>query len=363
MWHSLSAQEPDINVIGSQTLPNIADPLNSQGVIAAAPSSTPHSKWVNEFALSKSLSRHEHPGRVWFCPRRGFDLHHAYMYYMHYSEDAWAIRFLVTAVWILSTLHFSFMCHFLYYYLIINYGVPMSFLYVVWSLPASILMHAFVATAVQCFFVHQIYHLCRPQVKWWVTAPMMLSVLAGTGVGVATAILKFLNTETSVSTQLSSHIGTPALVIYMLSEILIAVSLCTLLYDNDSRSTFPSTKRLLNTLIIYAVNRCLLILLITIAELATDIRQLESWTMALDFICQGLYSNTLLASLNTRQYLRAQTSYTVSDLRIRTVNFAKLSKLEGHVESSEDGSRRSGKFEDAVIDITADPALRKEAEV
>ncbi|KAI6104619.1 hypothetical protein EV401DRAFT_2214250 [Pisolithus croceorrhizus] len=301
----------------------------------------------------------------------------AYMYYMHYSEDAWAIRFLVTAVWILSTLHFSFMCHFLYYYLIINYGVPMSFLYVVWFvylsvsklhpvdeiLQASILMHAFVATAVQCFFVHQIYHLCRPQVKWWVTAPMMLSVLAGTGVGVATAILKFLNTETSVSTQLSSHIGTPALVIYMLSEILIAVSLCTLLYDNDSRSTFPSTKRLLNTLIIYAVNRCLLILLITIAELATDIRQLESWTMALDFICQGLYSNTLLASLNTRQYLRAQTSYTVSDLRIRTVNFAKLSKLEGHVESSEDGSRRSGKFEDAVIDITADPALRKEAEV
>ncbi|KAI6107870.1 hypothetical protein EV401DRAFT_2001219 [Pisolithus croceorrhizus] len=149
----------------------------------------------------------------------------------------------------------------------------------------------------------------------------------------------------------------------MLSEILIAVSLCTLLYDNDQCPTFPSTKRLLNALIIYVVNRCLLILLITIAEFATDVRQLESWTMALDFICQGLYSNTLLASLNTRQYLRAQASYTVSDLRIRTVNFAKLSKLEGHVESSEDGSRRSGKFEDVVIDITADPALRKEAEV
>ncbi|KAI6143173.1 hypothetical protein EDD17DRAFT_1768927 [Pisolithus thermaeus] len=260
---------------------------------------------------------------------------------MHYSEDVWAIRFLVTAVWILSTLHLSFMCHFLYYYLITNYGIPMSFLYVVW-------------------FVYLSISKLDP-------VDEILQVIAGINsdawAGVATAILKFLNTETSVSTEISSHIGTPALAIYMLSEILIVVSLCTLLYDNDARSTFPSTKRLLGTLIIYAVNRCLLILLITIAELATDVRQLESWTMALDFICQGLYSNTLLASLNTRQYLRAQASCTVSDLRIRTVNFAKLSKLERNVESSEDGSSRSGKFEEAVIGITADPALRKEAEV
>ncbi|KAI6107479.1 hypothetical protein EDD16DRAFT_1523281 [Pisolithus croceorrhizus] len=253
---------------------------------------------------------------IWYSNSPGVS--YAYMYYMHYSEDAWAIRFLVTAVWILSTLHFSFMCHFLYYYLIINYGVPMSFLYVVWFVYLSVSKLHPVDEILQVIasINSDASSSCTKYitVKWWVTAPMMLSVLAGTGVGV----------------------GTPALVIYMLSEILIAVSLCTLLYDNDSRSTFPR--------------------LITIAELATDIRQLESWTMALDFICQG-------SSLNTRQYLRAQTSYTVSDLRIRTVNFAKLSKLEGHVESSEDGSRRSGKFEDAVIDITADPALRKEAEV
>ncbi|KAI6095196.1 hypothetical protein EDD16DRAFT_1680168, partial [Pisolithus croceorrhizus] len=31
------------------------------------------------------------------------------------------------------------------------------------------------------FFVYQIYRLCRPQVKWWVTTPTMLSVLAGNG--------------------------------------------------------------------------------------------------------------------------------------------------------------------------------------
>ncbi|KAI6100097.1 hypothetical protein EV401DRAFT_2032073 [Pisolithus croceorrhizus] len=61
-----------------------------------------------------------------------------YVYYMNYSDDALVIRVLVTAVWILSTLHFSFMCHFLYYYLVTNYGIPTSLLYMVWSLPVCI---------------------------------------------------------------------------------------------------------------------------------------------------------------------------------------------------------------------------------
>ncbi|KAI6163247.1 hypothetical protein EDD17DRAFT_1572162 [Pisolithus thermaeus] len=41
-----------------------------------------------------------------------------YVYYMHYPEDAAIIKFLVAAIWILDTLHVSFMCHALYYYLV-----------------------------------------------------------------------------------------------------------------------------------------------------------------------------------------------------------------------------------------------------
>ncbi|KAI6156407.1 hypothetical protein EDD17DRAFT_1877639 [Pisolithus thermaeus] len=278
---------------------------------------------------------------------------------MHYSDDASTIRFLVTGIWILDTLRFSFVCHFLYYYLITNYGIPTSLLYMIWSLPASVLVHAILATAVQCFFVHQIYCLCRPQVKWWVTVPIMLSVLAAAGVGMAAAILEFLKSETSLSMQISYHIGIPTLAIYMLAEILITVSLCALLYENGSRSAFPRMKRLLNTLIIYAVNRCFLMLLVTIGELATDVSHLEAWTIALDFIGQGLYPNSLLASLNARQYLRTEALSTVSDPRISAVDFAKGSKLHEHAEGSDDGTGRFRVREEAVIDITANPSVNK----
>ncbi|KAI6154518.1 hypothetical protein EDD17DRAFT_1630420, partial [Pisolithus thermaeus] len=50
-------------------------------------------------------------------------------------------------------------CHVLYYYLIINYGVPTSLGYSVW------------------FFAHAIHSLCQPQVRWFVTTPIILLVL------------------------------------------------------------------------------------------------------------------------------------------------------------------------------------------
>lgn len=77
---------------------------------------------------------------------------------MHYSDDASALKFLVTVIWILDTIHFSFMGHILYYYLITSYGVPTSLEYIIWSIPASILVNVFVISIVQCFFLRQIYH-------------------------------------------------------------------------------------------------------------------------------------------------------------------------------------------------------------
>ncbi|KIK13562.1 hypothetical protein PISMIDRAFT_688574, partial [Pisolithus microcarpus 441] len=49
----------------------------------------------------------------------GVTILQTYMYFMHYSEDASATKFLVVAVWwVLDTLHISFICHALYHYLV-----------------------------------------------------------------------------------------------------------------------------------------------------------------------------------------------------------------------------------------------------
>ncbi|KAI6104335.1 hypothetical protein F5141DRAFT_1293255, partial [Pisolithus sp. B1] len=242
---------------------------------------------------------------------------------------------------ILDTIHVSFTCHVLYHYLIINYGVPTSLGYTVWSLSASPILNVCVISAVQLFFAHAIHSLCRPQVRWFVTAPIILLILVHFGfdmVTVATtyskrsshlprntdSVRRFVNIDVGELQGIRFYGVIPAAAATALAEILIAVSLCVLLYDSGSGFASSGTKRLLNTLIIYAVNRCLLNLLVTIAALATVIEAQNAWSTALTLIIGSLYANSFLASLNSQKRLRPQDSKTESlaDERVSAIHFA-----------------------------------------
>ncbi|KAI6126114.1 hypothetical protein EDD16DRAFT_1724441 [Pisolithus croceorrhizus] len=328
-----------------------------------------------------------------------------YVYYMHYSEDDSIIKFIVAAVWVLDTLHVAFMCHVLYYYLITNYGVLMSLEYVVWSFPASIMVNTLVITMVQSFFAHKIYHLCRHKVRWLVTAPIILLLVAQLGISgdvstgfgtaretnssnqdAATAVVTFLNNAVTYAAYIRFYTATPALATALLAEVFNTVSLCVLLYERGSRSAVPRTKRLLNTLIVYAVNRCVLTLLVVIAEVTMvrmtyckttmalstffqDANDIVAWTMALTWLSPKLYANSLLASLNTRQHLRSQVSGLESDQRVNAVRFASPPKLSGDTGSSKGGVQQFDECKVTVIDIATRGAfdeattLRREAEL
>ncbi|KIK13256.1 hypothetical protein PISMIDRAFT_688877 [Pisolithus microcarpus 441] len=290
----------------------------------------------------------------------GVTILQTYMYFMHYSEDASATKFLVVAVCILDTLHISFICHALYHYLITNYAVLTSLEYIVWSLPASLLVNLLVVGAVQCYFAHKIYHLCRPQVGWLVTAPIILFLLTHFAFGVAVVVLTFANDEFSFLPKIRFSALIPCSAALVLVEVLITLSLCILLYDNRSHSAFPRTKCLLNTLIIYAVNRCLLTLLVALGELTSLVDNQDIWAMGLDFNIGKLYVNSFLASLNTRQYLRSQVSGLKPDLVINNpVHFENFPKLPGDEETANGGKMHREGHEVSVIDTTAVPALDK----
>ncbi|KAI6006488.1 hypothetical protein F5J12DRAFT_94630 [Pisolithus orientalis] len=284
-----------------------------------------------------------------------------YVYYMHDSADSSIIKFIVAAVWILDSLHVAFMCHALYYYLITNYGIPSSLEFVVWSFPASLLGNLSVITIVQLFFAHKIYYLCRRRVRWLVTAPIILLVIAHLGFGMAIVILTLINNETSSVSQARFYSATPAAATVVLAEVLITASLCILLYESGSRSAFPRTKRMLDTLIIYAVNRCLLTLVVAIAEVSVDVSNYTAWVIGFDFIIGKLYANSLLASLNTREHLRSQGQGpgTETDVRIDAVHFANLQQLSEDTQSSKDGERHSEVRDAAVINIGAVPVRDK----
>ncbi|KAI6158492.1 hypothetical protein EDD17DRAFT_1899358 [Pisolithus thermaeus] len=167
-----------------------------------------------------------------------------------------------------------------------------------------------------------------------------------------TSSLRLVNEETSVVKQIRFYAATPFVAAFALAEVLITTSLCVLLYDSGTRSSFSSTKRILTTLIIYAVNRCILVLVVALAELITTVELQSAWSMAIDFVIGK-------STLNSRQHLRSQGSTTESNEGVHVVHFTNTSKPSEEIKSSEDGERHIGVHEGAVIDITADLPLEK----
>ncbi|KAI6104600.1 hypothetical protein EV401DRAFT_1893290 [Pisolithus croceorrhizus] len=296
-------------------------------------------------------------------PYCGYGLRHTYVYYMHYSEDTSVIKLTVAAI-----------CE----YLITNYGNLLSLEYVVWfvclpfhnyfplmrqgrSFPVSLVANLFVVTMVQFLSpqgeVDEVGGDCSNH---------SIDTISTSSFGIWCGLV---NSQASAVSRARFYSATPAVSAVVLAEILITTSLCVLLYDSGSRSAVPRTKRLLNTLIIYAVNRCLLTLLVTIAQLVVDANDQSAWTMGLDFIGGKLYANSLLASLNTRQHLRSQGSRPESGVHVNAIHFANLPKLSEDERSSKDRERYFEAREGAVLDITTVPvhdripALRGEGEV
>ncbi|KAI5982513.1 hypothetical protein EDD15DRAFT_115410 [Pisolithus albus] len=292
----------------------------------------------------------------------GFTL--TYVYYMHCSEDALIMQSIVAVIWILETLHVSFMCHVLYYYLITNYGNPTSLEYGVWSFPASVLVNSLVIITTQFFFAHKIYHLCRRrQLRWLLISPIVLFILAYFGFATGTAVAMLVNNVLAFAAETKFYTSAPAAFAVVLAEVLITVSLCILLYDGSSRSPFPRTKRLLKALIVYAVNRCLLTLIVTIAQatVVTDANNSIALVIALEFIVGKLYANSLLASLNVREHLQSQDSSRASDLRSNAIYLGNLPRIPD-MDTSRDGTKGVRDCEMAVrVNITTEQVFDKAA--
>ncbi|KAL4073585.1 hypothetical protein J3A83DRAFT_4229728 [Scleroderma citrinum] len=229
---------------------------------------------------------------------------------MNYPDDGVGVKLCVMIVWVLDTLHVSLMCHALYYYLISDYGIVSTLGDSVWSLFASVAVNLCIACVVQAFFTVRIFYLCHRRLRWLVTIPIIVAVLVHLGFGIETVV--FLSTKgrfnLSSFSQLALYSVAPSAAI-VISDVLITIALCVLLRKYISHVVSSRIRRLINTLVIYAINRCLLTSLAAIAEVTVwSVDPNSSWYTAIDFTIGKLYTNSLLASLNSRNYLHNQES-------------------------------------------------------
>ncbi|KAF9458310.1 hypothetical protein BDZ94DRAFT_1240102 [Collybia nuda] len=264
-----------------------------------------------------------------------------YFYFGNYPKDGIDVKLQVSLVWILDTVQTILVSLAMYHYLITNYANPFALAVGHWSLnvcficleKVSVALNVTIAFFVQCFFTVRIFRLSPPKIKWWLSSVIALVVFGHFCFGIETVVfLKTLTDFQRLLKELQFIAATPFAALAALSDILIAASLCVLLHG--SRTGFRSTNAIVTTLIIYAINRCLLTSVVAVAEVIVfAVSPNNLWFLAIDFVIGKLYANSLLATLNSRNAVRTAAGSTAQNVPVSNIGFY------DHDGTSEEDSR------------------------
>ncbi|KIM37755.1 hypothetical protein M413DRAFT_448271 [Hebeloma cylindrosporum] len=263
-------------------------------------------------------------GALMSCMMYGLTSLQTYFYYTTYPKDRPELKALVFWVWTLDTMHTVIISITMYHYLVLSYFKPVLLGMIHWSVPTGLLVNSFTAFTVNWFFLGRIFRLSSKRFRWWITTITGIMSVAHFAFALTTFALIFQIKETAglmKSDALRIYAVTPLGVTSLLSNLLITAALCYLLHGN--RTGFKKTDLMVSKLIMYAIHRCLLIFLGSLAELLSfKLLPNTMWFLAIDFIYGKLYANALLATLNGRTSIRSAESKAASDtVHLSEINF------------------------------------------
>ncbi|KDR70469.1 hypothetical protein GALMADRAFT_144753 [Galerina marginata CBS 339.88] len=258
----------------------------------------------------------------------------AWHYFNTYSDRP-IIKYTVGALVALEMLHLAVSIHALYFFLITNYLNPLALLQNVWSLnvyslivlPLSWTMlmdytkdyirHHLIVLLVHLSYAMRIYHVSGKK-KVIALAIGFVSLIHCALGWVVVAVLQNLAFQRPV---LSEMLTKAVLASAIPIDVIIAYTLCYYLHTN--RSGMKQTDRLINRLMMYTINCGVLTSILDIVTLALLIaRPMDLLFFAVSQVLATVYSNSLLATLNSRKRLKPnEESNGVSSIALVTMNF------------------------------------------
>ncbi|KLO13109.1 hypothetical protein SCHPADRAFT_940681 [Schizopora paradoxa] len=209
----------------------------------------------------------------------GFTTLQTYLYFSYYPNDNGRLKIFVATLWILETLHIIFVNQFLYIYLIINFGEPLALLRGHWTLRTSVLLNVIIAAFVQIFFTTRIHLLSK---NYILSGVLGFFILAHIAFGIETVVRIFERTLFTELRKIKFNSAVPLSISTVVPDVLISASLCYYLKSKKDGT--------------YAASVAELVLLLVLPN--------SFAYMAVDFCLGKLFANALLATLNTRNYIR-----------------------------------------------------------
>ncbi|KAF7359728.1 hypothetical protein MVEN_00697400 [Mycena venus] len=233
-----------------------------------------------------------------------------YIYYSRFPEDPVILKALVAFVWVCEVAHAICIAHALYQFTILDFGHPERvFSRLPVSLDTAILFSAVIEQSVLGFFSFRIYTLSK---KPYI--PILIFLI--TSVRLVASLVTFIVTLRLPSLQsYTAHWGWLSIAQWcasVVNDVLTTAALVVLLY-NQRTSAQRKTVALVDKIIVWTIETGMLTSASTIFMMAFYLTMKERMIWLAAFVVSArMYSNSLLASLNSREALRLMNDIQVS---------------------------------------------------
>ncbi|KAF8194394.1 hypothetical protein K438DRAFT_818898 [Mycena galopus ATCC 62051] len=228
-----------------------------------------------------------------------------YTYYCHFRQDSLKVKAFVAFVYLCEVAHAICLAHALYIVTISDYDLPVLERVggaVPKSFPPSVLLSGIIGGSVQSFFAFRIYRLSKkllvPIVSWAMSALRMVMAAILTGALLhETSMTRYeMHWQWAISAGWS---------VSTVNDLMITGTLVAILIG-ERKNTYKRTAALVDKIILYTIETGVLTSLTSIAVLTCFISMPDTYIYAALFsLSARLFSNSLLASLNSRTALRA----------------------------------------------------------
>ncbi|KAJ7644947.1 hypothetical protein FB45DRAFT_899007 [Roridomyces roridus] len=226
----------------------------------------------------------------------------AWYYFRSYAKrDPWYIQALVAFVTVCDTAQQAILTACAYTYIVTNFGNPAILDVVVNTLIIEIFFSNFISVAVQLFYCYRVYRLSNRNL----IPTTFLSVLSiGSFISLFVYTVKALKITTFAELTTLKTLSMSCNIIAAVTDVLISVVLVYYLYI--SKTGMTKTDDMINRLIAFTFNTGMPTSLCAIAACVGINVSPETFIYIFFFLLQGrFYTNTLLVTLNTRDYIRS----------------------------------------------------------
>ncbi|KAI9060736.1 hypothetical protein FKP32DRAFT_1678689 [Trametes sanguinea] len=291
----------------------------------------------------------------------GLTVHQGYRYYKLYPDDALYLKIMVSAIFMMETLHTVISIYIGYHYLVAEAFNLAGTLDCHWTIRSTFIITSIAVDLCQTFYCFRIFFF-GPRYRW-LLIPAVLSITAGAAFGFVAGIKAFVLVHQITDLHRISWMVSAAYGFAVASDVILTTTFVYALYQ--SRGVSKRSNSTLDILIIYTINTGLLTSVVSVLAFVFALVVPGNLIYAaVSIVGAKLYANSVLALLNSRKSLD---KHFCDDFQSSNMPSDKSQANRGELESivwnvrqrstvmSQMSSIRGG------ISLTADPTLLTDA--